>query len=59
MSEHDHAGEDPLLETEFSGMLGARIGIVVIMLISASFVFVPFSKCCRNGKNNTTDLKSW
>ena len=38
-------------DTGGDGLIGARIGIIVVMLMSGSFVFLPFTKRCAYNKN--------
>jgi hypothetical protein len=45
--DHDGHAEG---EEEVEGLMGSRIGIVVIMLICGMFVFIPYLKCCTKDK---------
>ena len=41
------------------GVMGARIAIICVMLISGSFVFLPFTKkCAHNEKESKTSCKN-
>ena len=46
MSDHGHAHGDEG-EGEVEGLLGFRIGMVVLMIVCGFSVFIPYCKCCK------------